>query len=381
MRKIKICYFGTYRADYKHNRETISRLQEAGFEVVECNVPLWGEESYRIAIATGGWKKPRFWWRVLSTYGHLMKMYLKMRSHDVLFVGYPGHLDVFLARILCSLRGKPLVWDILMSWYLLAEERELRKTSNLILPLISLIEKYTCKLADRLIVDTMAYMQWYMQRYNLSPDKFWLIPFGANDKFFKPSARSRKSKTERFVVLYYGSYVPNHGTTIIVEAARLLQEQKRIVFKMIGDGPHLKACLEHADRHHLRNIEFLNWMDQNKLVDEIRSADICLGSFADTPHGRLTVQNKIYECLACAKPVITGDSPAIREFFTPDEHVKLIKREDAAELAKAILLLCHNPRLRKHLALSGYQHSLNKFTNKCIEDILKKYIYELLSSQ
>jgi len=40
-------------------------------------------------------------------------------------VGYPGQFDVFLAKMLANRKHKPLVWDVLMSIYLVALERQL----------------------------------------------------------------------------------------------------------------------------------------------------------------------------------------------------------------------------------------------------------------
>ena len=42
-----------------------------------------------------------------------------------MMVGYPGHFDVFLAKILVFFSRKTLVWDVFMSLYLVAIEGEL----------------------------------------------------------------------------------------------------------------------------------------------------------------------------------------------------------------------------------------------------------------
>ena len=57
----------------------------------------------------------------------------------------------------------------------------------------------------------------------------------------------------------------------------------------------------------------------------------------------MTVQNKIYEGLAMAKPVITGDSPAVRRNLTPGENIWVCRREDPQALAEAIRTLFEHP--------------------------------------
>ena len=79
----------------------------------------------RIKVIGGGWGNPRFWGRVIRTYFYLLVTYSKIPDYDLLLVGYPGQFDVFLARILSLLKGRPLGWDVFMSIYLIALERGL----------------------------------------------------------------------------------------------------------------------------------------------------------------------------------------------------------------------------------------------------------------
>ena len=98
----------------------INGLRQAGVEVVECNVKLWKGIEDRVSVASGGWANPRFIARVIKAYILLLRQYRAVGHYDVMIVGYPGQFDVYVARVLTWLRRKPLVWDILMSIYLVA---------------------------------------------------------------------------------------------------------------------------------------------------------------------------------------------------------------------------------------------------------------------
>ena len=67
----------------------------------------------------------------------------------------------------------------------------------------------------------------------------------------------------------------------------------------------------------------------------------------------MTVQNKVYEGLAMAKPVITGDGPAVRAALTHGENVYLCRRADGADLAQAISILHDDAGLRRRLGEMG----------------------------
>jgi hypothetical protein len=110
-RPLRVCYFGTYRAEYSRNQILLEGLRRSGVEVFECHETLWRGIEDRVQTASGGWLRPGFWWRVLRAYGRLVWHYGQLPDHDVVMVGYPGQLDVFLARLLSWLRRKPLAWD------------------------------------------------------------------------------------------------------------------------------------------------------------------------------------------------------------------------------------------------------------------------------
>jgi glycosyltransferase involved in cell wall biosynthesis len=63
----------------------------------------------------------------------------------------------------------------------------------------------------------------------------------------------------------------------------------------------------------------------------------------------------VWEALALSRPVISGDSPTVRQALTHKQHIYLVKRDDAQALATAILELRENSALREHIAKSGYQ--------------------------
>ena len=88
----------------------------------------------------------------------------------------------------------------------------------------------------------------------------------------------------------------------------------------------------------------------------------------------MTVQNKIYEGLAMAKPVITGDSPAVRRNLTHGQDIWLCRRADPQALAEAIRTLQAHPELMVRLGEKGYETFVGHYDLKHIGQTLSRAI-------
>jgi glycosyltransferase involved in cell wall biosynthesis len=360
--RLRVCYFGTYRANYSRNRTMIEGLRRNGVEVIECHRTLWRGIEDRVQAAGGGWLRPSFLGRVLRTYGKLLLAYRKVGDFDVMVIGYPGQADTFLARALTWIRRKPLVLDVFMSIYLIACERGLVDRHPLTGRLIYSLEKLALRLPDLLIQDTAEYVDWLRKTYGLDSSRvrFRLVPTGADDRVFRPVEVVQQEDC-LFLVLYYGTFIPNHGVEYIVEAARLLKEKEDIRFEFVGRGPTKEQAVALARDYGLRNVTFADWIAKESLSRKAAAADVLLGVFGTTPQSMMTVQNKVYEGLAMGKPVVTGDAPTIRQTLVHGKHVYLCERANPRALADALLALKHDPGLRRRLSENGYRLFRSRF--------------------
>jgi glycosyltransferase involved in cell wall biosynthesis len=381
IRPLRVCYFGTYRQEYSRNQIMIEGLRQAGVNVIECHESLWNGIEDRVQAASGGWLRPAFIWRVLCTYWHLIRRYFHVADFDIMVVGYPGQFDVFLARILTWLRKKALVWDIFMSIYLIAIERGLDKGCNRFsIDILRRLERLACRQPDLLILDTSEYVAWFGRTHSIPAFRFRLVPTGADDRIYCPII-SPFSKGRTFRVIYYGSFIRNHGIKYILEAVRLLADDPNIQFELIGEGPELTAAQEFASRFHLNNINFVDWLEKPELVKRVAQANVCLGAFGITPQSLMTVQNKVYEGLAMAKPVITGDSPAIRHALIHADNVFLCKREDPKALVEAVQMLKNDPELCKRLGENGYRIFHEKFDLFHIGQYFTQHLFDAIDNR
>jgi len=355
----------------------IAALRSAGVEVVECHVTLWHGIQDRVHVASGGWHKFSFLKRVSSAYFQLLKKYFALKKdYDVMVLGYPGQLDVFLARLLTWLHRKKLVLDILMSVYLVALERGLKTKSRSSIALLRTLESFAFRLPDLLICDTQEYVAWHRKTYGLGPEKFKLVPIGADNRYFRP-CKQKKSVDEIFRVFYYGTFIPNHGVETMIEAANLLKKHSHIRFELAGAGETKARAEQMVQEYGLTNTAFTGWIEKDVLSQKIAEADLLLGAFGTTPQSMMTIQNKVYEGLAMRKPVITGYSQTIASVFEHKTHIYLVEKAQPHALAEGIFSLYNNPKLRDSLSESGYTLFTENFTIEKLGQMYRDHLTQL----
>ncbi len=350
-------------------------LRRNGVDVVICHETLWQGIDDRVQVASGGWLNGAFIRRVLRTYARLLKAYQTVGDYDVMVVGYPGQFDVYLARFLTWMQRKPLVLDVFMSLHLIAQERGLTDRHPLTAHLLHTLEWLAYRLPDRLIQDTEEYVQWFEDAFGLSPQRFRLVPTGADNRVFHPLDVSKQDIG--FRVLYYGTFIPNHGVPYIVKAANLLKDAPTVHFDLVGEGPTKAEAQAMVDAYGLTNVTFVGWVDKERLPETIARADVCLGAFGATPQSLMTIQNKLYEGMAMGKPVVTGGSPAVRRVFEDQRHLYLCDRHDPQSLANALVTLRDSAALRQTLAQNGRAYYQKAFTVEALGAVFKQHLMEV----
>jgi glycosyltransferase involved in cell wall biosynthesis len=214
--------------------------------------------------------------------------------------------------------------------------------------------------ANLIIVDTQEHKEFFSKWRD--PHKIHIVPVGVHTGEFFPILQQPLTN-ECFLVQFHGSYIPLQGIEHIVEAARILSNEKNIQFRFIGNGQEYLRIRDLVARYSL-NIEFLPWLSIAELNTKLNEADAILGIFGDTEKTDRVIPNKIYQGLAVRKAVLSKDTVAIREQFTSD-HLLLCKNS-AESIAESIKTLCDNKFLRDHLADSGYHKIIDNFTQKQI---------------
>ena len=329
----RVCFFGTYERDYPRNRTLAEGLKRAGWQVLECHVPLWEKERDK----TGRYLGPislilRAVELKLACLRLLFKYVFTVGRYDVMLVGYIGHFDMPLAWLLTRFPRRPLVFSPLISLYdTLVDDRRSIADGTLMSRFLRWLDRQTCAKADLVLLDTEAHIDYFVEEFNLPRKRFAQIFVGAvepdapeevNGKGVNGSAHAvdtpavgTHSGDAPFRVLFVGKFIPLHGLPFMLEAANRLKDVPDIEFHFVGSGQLTDEIHETARRLNLENVRFTDWIPYEQLHRFLQGWGVCLGIFGTSDKAVRVIPGKVFVALSAGKAVITADSPAIRELL------------------------------------------------------------------
>ena len=320
--RTRVLWWGRFDPDYSRNRILRQAYGALGWDVVDFH-PL------------------------LSRTADVEALLRRLPAPDLVHVPCFRQRDITAARRYAHRNGLRLLIDPLISAYdkqvfernkfpehsaqgkrLLWEERNLFQS------------------ADIVLADTSEHARFFVETLGVAPEKVHVVYVGAEETLFTPAPHPHPPNNP-IEILFYGSFIPLQGPQVIIEAARRYQGPP-VSWVLLGNGPLLDDCKSKAER--LPNVRFENWLPYTDLPHRIRRADILLGVFGTTPKAQRVIPNKVFQALACGKPVVTCSAPAYPAPISKGEAgIGFVSAGQSDELADAIARLASDPaRLQHH---------------------------------
>lgn len=255
---------------------------------------------------------------------------------DLVFVPVCRQRDIAAACRWAHRRGIKVLFDPMISaWDKKVLEQRKWKAGERRAKRLLAWEKKLMAMPDFITWDTSCHVDFAAEYLDVPREKMAPLFTGTDEEVFRPMGSGERGEGdgEVFKVLYHGAYLPLHGTEVIVEAARLTQNLP-IRWDFLGWGAY-KAATE-AKAAGLRNVRFLKKVPYEKVPEVICAHDIVLGVFGTTAKAARVIGNKVYECMACARPTINEFCAGYPPGAENCPAIKFIPPGDPAALVRAV---------------------------------------------
>jgi glycosyltransferase involved in cell wall biosynthesis len=218
--------------------------------------------------------------------------------------------------------------------------------------MLELLDRRALRAADVVVADTDANAEYLGILGGLERVETCFV--GAEERLFQPGPAARAATH----VLFVGKLIPLHGLETILAAAERLDD---IPFRVVGSGQ-----LEPALTRRSPNVEWIPWIEYERLPRELHDACVALGVFGTSAKAARVIPNKVFQALATRTPVVTADSAAARELLADGVSALLVPPGDPDALASAVRRLADDASLRETIAEGGH----TAYRSRASEDVL-----------
>jgi glycosyltransferase involved in cell wall biosynthesis len=235
--------------------------------------------------------------------------------------------------------------------------------------------KLSLKLANKIFVYTKKIINPRLH------DKAEIVSAGVDITIFKPAyeegedIRRKYHLGDKKVVVYVGAMSAWHGAEDLIDVATKLNEDIR--FLMIGEN--LGMLREKAREKGVSSqFIFTGFVRHEDVPKYITAGDVGIAPY--NPKGFKEMEKygfyfspiKIFEYMACGKPVVASDLGIIRDIIKENQCGLLAKPGNAEDFAEKIRMLLGDAGLRKEFGENGRKAVIERYTwERVAEEILK----------
>jgi glycosyltransferase involved in cell wall biosynthesis len=368
---MRVIAFGTYDvSSHPRVQALIDGLRRHGADVDECNVPLG--MNARAAMLRRPWELLPLLLRLASAWLRLAVRVRRMQPPDVVLVGYMGHADVHLARLLFG--RTPIVLDHLISGSTAARSRGIVRGPAR--RLLERLDTAALRVADVVLTDTEEHRRMVPAPYR---PKAVVVPVGAPQAWFdaarlpeRPGAGRRPLKA-----IFFGLFAPVQGAPVIGAALAQLRGYP-IEVTLVGSGPDEAATRRALGENGAGWVRWVPWVPGERLPALVAEHDVCLGVFSASAYALRVVPHKVYQGAAAGCAVVTSDTMPQRRAL--GDAAVLVPPGDPDALADTLRRLAGHPAETLRLRETAHRLALKSFTPEHVVAPLMERLRALVSA-
>lgn len=219
------------------------------------------------------------------------------------------------------------------------------------------------------------------ERYHVSLERIAVFPSGTDVQRFVPqdavSARLQLGLQPSCPYIgFVGSFYRYQGLTCLLDAMALVKKACPTVhLLLVGDGEAMEELRQQAKRLDLeRSITWTGRVPYGEVPAWIGAMSLCVAPFHRNRGETSPV--KLFDYLACHRPVVASAIPSVVSAFTAESGVQLVPPDQPRLLADAIIALLNNPGLCDAMGKQGRRFVESRFSWAVIARQLRQWINE-----
>ena len=239
--------------------------------------------------------------------------------------------------------------------------------------------RYSAKHLDGITYITDAMRQYCVKKYKLHEHPSTIWTSGVNPELFWPSKAA--SASHGLTILHHGTIARKRNIESVINALSLIKDiDVRLV--LLGDGDGLQRLMQLVEHLGLdKQVSFEKPVDYKEVANRISSCDVGILPFNDWDGWNVCSPIKLFEYLACGKPVIVTNITAHRNVLQDSPFAFWANQGSPEDIAEAIRQVHDRRNDLAHLGSKARKLILANHTWARQADKLKLFCDSILQSK
>ena len=220
----------------------------------------------------------------------------------------------------------------------------------------------------------------------INPGKLHILPSGTNTELYRPLNKMECRRVtgldpEARYIGFMGTLLDHQGVDVLIDAApSVIQSIPSAVFVVIGEGPMKEQWRKRVcDLSLQNNFLFTGEVDYEQTPLWINAMDVCTAPFLLQAGLRSPV--KIFDYLACGRPVVASRVPGTTDIFDGSGAVRLVEPENIETFVEAVTFFLLNGRVSEAAGMEGRKLVETHYDRKNLAGRIKKEAIRLLKAK
>ncbi len=297
---------------------------------------------------------------------------------DVIIVSSLALTTVIPAYILSRMYRSKFIFEVRDIWPLSIIKLGGFKESNPLVKVLLWIEKLGYKKSN-LIVGTMPNLEEHVRNRTTDYNKCICIPQGLSTSFYNnDQVELSKEYIEKniprnkFIICYAGTVNVNNPLQTFVDAARILKDNSKIHFIILGNGTQKNQLIEESND--LTNISFPPPVNKSEVNSFLKNIQVCYDSFESDLAKYGLSRNKWIDYMYACKPIICSYD-GYQSMINEANCGAFVKYDDPNELANMILKYSQmSAEEFEQIGINGHQYLKE---HRTFEVLAAQYLEEI----
>ena len=318
-------------------------------------------------------------WIIFSINIFMLSPFL-FRKNDIIIYSSPPPIAILPLLMVRFIKGYKVIFEVRDIWPLSLIEIGKYGKNNLIIGLLSILERYAYKSSDY-IISNLKFLDHHAKNiYTDISNKFSWVPNGkvisSKDNKLDKKQRINNSSLR---VIYAGTVGVANNIDILMDAGMMLRYDDKISITVMGRGSELNYLKERAKNLKLKNFIFKPSVPSEDVNNVLKEYDVCYLGLKAAPTFRYGVSpNKLFDYFYASRPIIyaidSGKYDPISEY---NAGLKCTP-ENAEELANCIKFFKNmDPLKREEMGENGHELLKNQYSYNELVKSLELVIEEL----